>query len=250
MSTGTGGSTEKSSVQYGRTRIDYDIHRSANRKTVSVAVDPVKGVLLTAPVGVTVERLDGVVKAKAQWIVNRLRELDTYETRPNAKELVSGESFAYLGRNYRLRVVECDVPGPARLEQGWLVVEVDPALPEAERNGTISKTIRAWYVARASERLEQRAAHWASLAGVEVAGVQVKDQHKRWGSCDRKGLLRFNWRIIQAPMRLVDYVVAHEVVHVRYADHGRDFWGLLGVLMPDYERRKDELARMGSRLEW
>ena len=90
---------------------------------------------------------------------------------------------------------------------------------------------------------------WAERAGVELGGVIVKDQAKRWGSCDDKGVLRFNWRVVQAPMRLVDYVVAHEVVHVIHRDHTKAFWARLGVIMPDYERREDDLRKLGGRLD-
>ena len=71
-----------------------------------------------------------------------------------------------------------------------------------------------------------------------------------WGSCDTKGVLRLNWRIVQAPKRLIEYVVAHEIVHVLHADHGRAFWAALGRVMPDYEARRDELRKLGPSLEW
>jgi hypothetical protein len=79
--------------------------------------------------------------------------------------------------------------------------------------------------------------------------VLVREQEKRWGSCSR-GVVRFNWRIIQAPMRLVDYVVAHEVVHLLHDAHGREFWAALGRLLPDYEARRARLHAEGPRLIW
>lgn len=239
----------RSRVQFGRTTIDYAIERSPKRRTVGVAVEATKGVVITAPRGVAVERLDRIVKAKGAWIVNQLRRVAELEP-ACTKELVSGESFAYLGRNHRLRVVEAVESKPAKLERGWLVVPVAGGLAGAERLAAIEQAIREWYVERASERLDARAGEWARLAGVELAGVRVRDQQERWGSCDIDGLLRFNWRIIQAPLRLVDYVVAHEVVHVLHHDHGRAFWAKLAALMPDYERRKDELRTLGPRLVW
>lgn len=242
----------RSRVQFGRTTIDYAIERSPKRRTVGVAVEATKGVvgvLVIAPRGVAVERLDHIVKAKGAWIVNQLRRAAELEP-ACTKELVSGESFAYLGRNHRLRIVEDVESKPAKLERGWLVVPVAGALAGAERLAVIEQAIHEWYVARASARLDERAGQWARLAGVELAGVRVRDQRERWGSCDSGGLLRFNWRIIQAPLRLVDYVVAHEVVHVLHHDHGRAFWAKLAALMPDYERRKDELRTLGPRLVW
>ncbi len=80
--------------------------------------------------------------------------------------------------------------------------------------------------------------------------VVISDQQKRWGSCDRSGTIRLNWRIIQAPMRLVDYVVVHELVHLRHRGHGRDYWQAVGRIMPDYERRREDLRQRGVGLAW
>jgi len=82
-----------------------------------------------------------------------------------------------------------------------------------------------------------------------VPKLTVRHQERRWGSCS-PGVVRFNWRIIQAPIRLVEYVVAHEVVHLLHDDHGRSFWSKLGQVLPDYEMRREALRRMGPRLSW
>ncbi len=231
---------ETSEVRYGRTTIEYAIRRSTRRTTVAIAVDPFEGVMLTAPPGVALAKLDQIVKAKAQWIVERLRHQADAERPAEPKQFVTGESFSYLGRSYRLRLVALPEPEPAKLSHGWL--EVPAARAQA--------ALRDWYLAHARERLPERVAMWAKFAGLDVNGVRVRDQNKRWASCDDKGVLRFNWRIIQAPMGLVDYVVAHEVVHVEHPDHTKAFWARLGAVMPDYERRKEALRRLGGRLAW
>ena len=102
----------------------------------------------------------------------------------------------------------------------------------------------------AAERLPERVEAWRSRAGVEMPRVVIADQQKRWGRCDHGGTIRLNWRIIQAPMRLVDYVVAHELVHLRHRGHGRDYWQALGSVMPDYERRREDLRQRGGGLAW
>ncbi|MEX1363585.1 MAG: SprT family zinc-dependent metalloprotease [Nannocystaceae bacterium] len=242
--------SETSHVQWGRTRIDYAIVRSARRKTVAVAVDPVDGVLLTAPRDVTVERLDQVVRAKARWIVERLRHVGQAETPVPPREQVSGESYLYLGRHYRLRVVPGDVSGPARLHRGFLEVPVDRERSGADRRQAVLDAIVTWYRARARARLPPRVAHFAKILDAHPTDVLVRDQRKRWASCDEQGALRFNWRVIQAPMSLVDYVVAHELTHLVHHDHTKAFWARLGQAMPDYERRKEALRKLGPRLHW
>jgi len=104
----------------------------------------------------------------------------------------------------------------------------------------------AWFRGRLPERVEA----WHAKAGVPMPRVIVASQQKRWGSCDHSGTIRLNWRIIQAPMRLVDYVVVHELVHLRHRGHGRDYWQAVGRVMPDYERRRRDLRERGAFLVW
>ena len=114
----------------------------------------------------------------------------------------------------------------------------------------VRKAVVAWYRHHAAPRLPERAAIWAKKMGVPVPLVLIRDQRRRWASCDPKGNLRFNWRLIQAPMRLVDYVVAHELVHLAHRKHTAAFWAALGRAMPDYEARRGALRGLGARLEW
>lgn len=104
--------------------------------------------------------------------------------------------------------------------------------------------------ARATEKLPARVAVWAEKVGVQPGAVLIRDQKKRWGSCDAKGNLRFNWRVVQLPMRLVDYVVAHEVVHLRHADHGAAFWADLERALPDSTSRRDVLRTSVRGVTW
>ena len=236
---------ERSEVQCGRTTIPYAIRRSARRGTVSVAVEPSGEVLLTAPASTPVERLDRVVHQKARWIVARRREVAGPRLVPTAREFVSGESFLYLGRQYRLLVR--NGPTAVRLHRGRLEVHE----PDGNRRGQrVRAALVRWNRDQAERRLPERVARWAKKVGVPAPKVLVREQQKRWGSCDAAGAVRFNWRIIQAPMSLVDYVVVHELVHLRHRDHDAAYWQALGRVMPDYEARRRALKRWGGQAQW
>jgi len=241
---------ETSAVQFGRTRIEYGIRRSPRRKTVAVAVEPGHGVLLTAPVDVSVKRLDRVVHDKARWLVDRLRLVGQAEPGLPPREFVSGESYLYLGRQYRLRVLPRAGNGDAKLDRGWLTVPMQRSLEGRRRSLAVREALVAWFRQHSAQRLPERVSRWYRKVGVQEPQVLIRDQQKRWGSCDAKGNLRINWRIIQAPMRLVDYVVVHELVHLLHKDHTKEFWAALGRVMPDYDHRREELRRLGRRLEW
>ncbi|MEM9491797.1 MAG: SprT family zinc-dependent metalloprotease [Myxococcota bacterium] len=241
---------ETSVVTYGTTEIPYRIRRSDRRTTVAVTVAPGEGVVLMAPTDTAVTRLDRVVRQKAPWIVDRLRHVGQVETVVGAREFVSGESYAYLGRTYRLKVMTNAAPDAAKLDRGWLRVPVERDLTGNALRDRVCASLESWYMARARARIPPRVAHWTAASGLDAASVMVKRQAKRWASCDASGNLRFNWQIIQAPMRLVDYVIVHELAHTRHIDHTKAFWALVGTIMPDYEQRRAALRVLGPRLQW
>ena len=241
------GSLETSAITWGDTRLTYAIRRSARRKkTVAVTVDPAGGVLLLAPEDFPTSRLDEVARRKAAWILRRMRGVGPNGVVPAPREFVSGESVMYLGRHYRLKVLPGET-GEAKLRGGWLHV---PAPADAGQRDHVREALVSWLRSHAAERLPERVEMWRSKVGVETPRVVISGQKRRWGSCDRSGTLRLNWRIIQAPMRLVDYVVVHELVHLQHRGHGRGYWQALGRIMPEYERRREDLRQRGVGLAW
>ena len=161
---------------------------------------------------------------------------------------LSGDAKSGRGRLHAEAKLPGDWPhGGAKLRGGWLHV---PAPAGAGQAAHVRAALVAWLRRHAAARLPERVEAWRAKAGVAMPRVVVADQRKRWGSCDRSGTIRLNWRIIQAPIRLIDYVVVHELVHLRHRGHGRDYWRAVGRVMPDYERRREELRRCGAGLAW
>lgn len=241
---------ERSEVRFGTKTIGYTIQRSPRRSTVSIAIDPAEGVLVTAPRPTTVKRLDGLVHSKAPWIIERLKRQSGLPPPMPAKEFISGETFLYLGRQHRLRLDLNEMPRPLRLDMGWLRVPIPRSLPEHHRGQFVRAALIDWYNARASKRLIERAGVWSKKLDLGVPNVLLVEPRRRWGSASVSGTVRINWRIIQAPLTLVDYVVLHELAHLQHPNHTRDFWAALGRVMPDYEHRKARLRTLGSQLEW
>lgn len=233
--------TEAAIATYGRTRIPYRIARGRRRVSVAVVVDPVGGVILRAPPGLERDALDGLVRRKGAWIVQQLRSFEDLLPAPTDREFVSGESFWYLGRQLRLRV---EVGEPAvTIDAGRLIVRV------AER-GEVRAALKAWYRRRAALYLPGRVRHWAERLAVPVPPLLIREPRKRWGSCDAAGNVRINWRVIQVAPRLIDYVVAHELIHLEHRRHDAEFWSRLGSVMPDAEARRGKLRRAGVRVAW
>lgn len=235
-------------VTFGRSIISYHIEGSDRRRTVTIAVDPSAGVLVKAPRDAPRRRVDDVVKSKATWILRKLLECGEIGPRAAAKEFVSGESYSYLGRHYRLKIQrsrEADTPS-ASLQGHFLTVTLPRSVPDT-REAVVRRAVVAWYRKQAARRLPERVEIYALRAGIQPPPVLVRDQQKRWGSCNCKGELRFNWRVMMAPMALVDYVVAHEVCHVIVPDHSTRFWKVLETILPEYENRRARLRVEGAK---
>lgn len=240
---------ERSSVRYGTTNLAYVVQRGRRVKTVAIAVDR-EGVLVRAPAETSLDRLDEIVRGKARWIAERLRRFRELPPSPSEREFVSGETFLYLGRQARLLVQPGSQREKVRLVSGRLVVQVAPDLVGRDRAAAVKKKLVAWYRAHAATRLPERVEPWRAYLGLAPAGVLIRSQEKRWASCDVSGVLRFNWRIVQAPVSLIDYVVVHELVHLEHRHHTPDFWAALGRVLPDYEERREALRQIGGRLVW
>jgi len=242
--------SERSEVQFGTTRIPFSIRRSQRRKTVALTIEPPGRLLVTAPFGVSVDKLNGVVRSKAPWVVERIKRASDRPPPPPERELVTGETVLYLGRQLRLKVVERAGDEPPRMRKGWYEVPIPPGLQGEARRREVHHRLAASLRGHAALYLPKRLAALCRRARIKAPPMVVREQKKRWGSCDARGTLRINWRIIQAPPSLVDYVLAHEVAHVEHPSHGPAFWAALGRIMPDYEARRAVLRRVGGKLEW
>jgi len=161
------------------------------------------------------------------------------------KEFVNGEVFSYLARNYRLKINH-GAYQPAKLINGRLLVTIPK---DADSLNIIRNAIIRWYRARAIERLREKCVRYSQLVGKTPKSVNIKTFKARWGSCSIDGKLLFNWKIMMAPNRIVDYVVAHELCHLLHHDHSPLFWKAVERVMPDYAECKEWLKINGVGVE-
>jgi len=226
---------------------EYEVVRRPRRKTASISVKPDNAVMVIVPSNLPRERVEQIVRSKIRWIRSRLRFNAETRERFKPKEYVSGEAFSYLGRNYRLKVIEGD-PAPACLRQGRLTVSVPHPLTGKDREQHIVRALTAWYQKHALKRLKQKAARFARQIGVTPASTGIKAYRSRWGSCHRDGRVYFNWRIIMAPHSVVDYVVMHELCHLVHHNHSKAYWKLVAHAYPDFRDAKAWLRINGPSL--
>lgn len=234
----------KDSIQYGTTTIIYDIVYSERRKHGTLAVYPMKKVQITVPQDLEREKIKKFVRNKAGWVIKKLDWFDEIAHHPTEKEYVNGETFYYLGRQYRLKILEETESPTAKLIGKYLTVTI-PAKTSINKKKLIKTLVYQWYCERLSIKLKPVIKKYERKLGVQVSDLKIRNQSKRWGSCTKNGILFLNTRIAMAPMSQVEYIVAHEICHIKHKKHSREFWRLLESVLPDYEKRKEELKDRG-----
>jgi len=225
------------------------VRSARRRRTIEITVPRPGEVLVAAPTFSSPERLRALVLRRADWIVRH-----GGAGRPERiRRFEDGETLPYLGHDLPLRFTAMlDRRITVREHHGALEIAAPSSLdgaPGAARRDAIVAALERWYGERAAEVLAARVAALAPLLDVEPSGVLVRDQRRRWGSCSRSGVLRFNWRIVMAAPALIDYLVIHELTHLRVRSHGRDYWAQVARVLPDYRERRERLRTAGVAFE-
>ena len=192
------------------------------------------------------ERVAAFLQKKRPWIRSKVAEIQLLPPQ-RTKELVSGESFPYLGRHYRLKIQEGNQVGVS-LSGGYLKATIRPNEQGEHRTLKIQQYLQNWYRNKAQERLKEKTERYAKQIGVSPAAVSVRNFKSRWGSCDKKGQVVFNWNIIKAPHSVVDYVVVHELCHLIHPNHSKEFWQVVSRFDSNYLEHRQWLKVQGDRL--
>lgn len=221
--------------------LTFAVEHRPSRSTLEITVERDASLSIKVPDGATRSQIEAFVAAKRSWIFRKLAEKDALFHPPVIKQLVDGEGFAYLGRSHRLLVVD-DQDLAVKLERGRL---------RARRANIASDgvaAIRRWYQATGTPWLSRRAGPWAARMSAHDVTVDVAGLGYRWGSVSTGNRINIHWATLQLPPALIDYVLVHELAHLDEPNHTPRFWQLVARALPDYERRKDTLARKGAEL--
>lgn len=232
------GKQSQLSLEYGSERIPFELSFS-ERKRLTVHVEPSQRVVVLAPTEATMEVVMARLQRRAGWIARQRRYFDEFIPPPPPKRFVDGETHRYLGRQYRLKFERSDTT-EVKLRGRYFHV-ASPARPTPN---LVASLLDAWYRERAAVLLDKKVAELrrsSYLKGVRTPGVQIRRMKRRWGSCTKSGDIIFNLSVVKAPLECIEYVVAHELCHLKVHDHSRRYYDLLTKCMPDWERRKKRL---------
>jgi predicted metal-dependent hydrolase len=197
------------------------VQRSNRAKSADLIVERGQ-VRIVVPKETATAQIERIIAKKDRWIRQKLR-LQATVVEPKPKEFISGEAFPYLGKNYRLKVIYGNKDHVA-LRSGRLEVYVAASKGEKGSEIRVRSLLVAWYRTKATKRINEKIEKYSKRIGVKPQSVKVRDYKSRWGSCILPSTVSFNWRIVMAPHKVIDYVVVHELCHLKYHDHSERFW--------------------------
>jgi predicted metal-dependent hydrolase len=219
------------------TLVTYTIKRSQRRRAISILVDE-EGVRVGAPWDATHNAIERLLRKHSRWVLRKLEEWQVRRAPP--RRWTDGETLMLLGMPFTLRV---HAEGGAVHVQGS---ELRVGLGSDPR--PVARQVHDWLHQQALACFEERVAHYRDLLGLERAPrVLLSSARTRWGSCHASGRIHLNWRLVQMPARLLDYVVAHEVAHLMEMNHSPRFWRIVHQLVPDYADCRKALRHEGHR---
>lgn len=223
----------------GGARIAYEFQRS-QRRTIGLTVGP-QGLSVRAPRATPLAEVEALVQRKAAWVLAKLREVEqAARLAPPAAEWRPGGSIAYLGRCLELACRQDGRLAGAVLDGARLLLASGrDAGPDRVR-----ELARAWLMDEARRVFVERLDHFAPRLGVRYRSLRLSNAATRWGSASSDGGIRLNWRLIHLNLELIDYVVVHELSHLREMNHGPAFWGWVASVLPDHERRRLALRQV------
>ncbi len=222
--------------------LHIEVRLSSRRKNVSLTVDRGGELVIHAPDSFATEELSSWVKGKLLWIQGKLAHREKLVSHVRDPEYVSGERFGYLGRTYRLVVVQDQ-------EQALHFDGTSFFLREDVRSEAVAH-FRCWYISNGTEWVENRVQRLATKTGIRPNRIELRDLGYRWGSCGKNQVLYFNWKALQFPVRLLDYILLHELAHLIEKNHSKAYWGILDRALPDWTQRKEEVQSKARELFW
>jgi len=229
--------------------LKYTLNRS-NRKSMGISIERDGKIIVTAPHQVELIDIEKFVSEKRIWIYQKLAKKKALNREGPKREFVNGQGFLYLGKSYRLKLID-DAgikPGkswktaPLRLWHGYF------ELAETEKAKARGHFI-SWYRKQIKKQLKERIPRYDKRIGVKVKDVRILDLGHRWASCSRNGSINFNWRSVMAPVWVFDYILVHEMVHMIERGHSDRFWSMVSRVIPDYEEYARWLNENGADLD-
>ena len=205
-------------------------------KNITLKVKPTCEVILTAPLLTTNEHIAYILKKRKDWISKKIAFYQE-NYKPQMKEYISGENVKYLGRNYRLKILQSE-DECVKLQRGYIQIFIKDKDDFEKKKRLLNK----WYLLKSENYFKKIIAKYSSVVNVDVKNIRIRQMKTRWGSCNSaKSYINLNSELIKKPSNAIEYVIFHELAHLIHPNHSREFYNYLSNYMPDWKKRKERL---------
>ena len=223
--------------------ISYILKRSARAKRMRLELKRDTGLTVVVPRSYRLDRLSGFLETKQNWILNNLAKCENIQSLYTRKELKNGDTIPYLGRDLKLVIQESHRrTSNVKLMQDTLTVNLRSG------NGRLNIALERWYRMQAAELMKKKVDRLSARLGLSYTRLTIRGQKTRWGSCSRKGNLSLNWKLLMAPEPVIDYVILHEVIHLKEMNHTKRFWHLVAEQCPRWRQHRKWLRNHEAEL--
>ena len=213
--------------------LDYQLIRS-KRRSIALIITNAGGLEVRAPLKATISMIENFISTKLTWITKK-QTLISQRPQASPRQYLEGEEFLYEGVSYKLRYSDVE----------YISIDKHLLLPKTFLFQAKS-SLTYWYQAQALAKITARIQYYTKLAKLAYSGIKLTNARSIWGSCTRTGVLRVNWRLITAPVEILDYVVVHEVVHLAEPNHSKRFWDKVATILPNYQQYRAWLRQHGN----
>ncbi|MBI5779325.1 MAG: M48 family metallopeptidase [Planctomycetes bacterium] len=205
----------------------------SGRRSVALVIAPDATLVVRAPLAAPLAYIEDIVRRKSGWVRKKIAELKS-RPQPTPKQFITGEKFLYLGQAYKLYVVD-NQNAPLFFSQAFFL--------SSSYQSKAKRIFLKWYWEQARGKLQERADFYAGQTGLKYRRLRINNAQTRWGSCSRAGNLNFSWRLIMAPLPVLDYLVTHEICHLAHPNHSQRFWNKVAGLCPEYQQHRKWLKQ-------
>lgn len=256
-------SGKESTLKDSLVKINYQVIRS-KRKTISISLSEEAGVVVRVPERMRNSDVEAVVEQKRPWIIKHLQEMEHRRAEKIDRIYETGTPFLFQGKTIFLNLIYKETPPHPANVQGKvketpphsrknvsITLEADQimVITENTESGYLKTSITKWYKMMAKQIIIPRALRIARMMNENIDTIRIKDQKSRWGSCSSKRNLNFNWKLVMAPEPVLDYVIIHELCHLKHMNHSKAFWEYVEQIMPDYQISRKWLKENGHKLQ-
>jgi len=219
-------------------KIEVNKFTRSRRRTIALIVERDGTLTVRAPMRASQVLIQQFIREKADWIARTSARLSSIVESP-ARCYADGETFLYLGSTLTLKLVKPQRPA-LQFKDGFTLSQTSQKRGEA--------LFTRWYKEQALEVISARVTHYSQTYGYASARIRISSAKARWGSCSPNGSLNFTWRLVMAPLEVIDYVVLHELTHLKVKNHSRKFWRAVEIVCPEYKKQRKWLREHGEKL--